>query len=388
MQALLDHGAKPNRLLSTPGTELQSALIGAAESGNCEVVGLLLQTGVDVNALDHRGTALSVAVSKNHDAVVHLLLNRTGGQVLAAIRHLRSRGRRRHITKLLRLVSQFRRDRQEGRSSHHKELVSANMHTLRKHIINQHSTMVSSASGSATEFRRLSASFLHYRDTWDAGIHTMRNLCGGHFPKSIAETIPFLCLARAMVETLKDLYYGNYLEDFIADLPRWQMIFSSNDQQQDLETYREAIWSMWNVRVDSVEAPDFDETVERFHDLASALASKADLIYGASSPNTSEMSKQDCGGEQRQTASGIWVEGAKPSSDDASPFVTQDDTVLIEDHLLTPKSWSTPGRTLAEEIRRDPTIVEPLATFLIAGAVFAIIIVYLQGEGRRCAFAV
>ena len=55
-------------------------LHNASEGGHVKVVDVLLQDGVDVNlqTASHRYTALHVAVLKNRDAVVELLLAHEG----------------------------------------------------------------------------------------------------------------------------------------------------------------------------------------------------------------------------------------------------------------------------------------------------------------------
>lgn len=386
MQVLLDYGANPDRLLSTPGVDLQTALIEAAGLGNYEVVNLLLLTSVDVNAVDYRGTALSTAISNHHDAVARLLLKRAGGQVPAAIRHLRSLGQRKQIARLLKIVCQVQKDQREGRDPLLQETsISANMHTLRKHFILQHLLMTTNSSNSSTKFKELSETFPHHRDTWAVGIKTMRNLCRGNIPTNITDTIPFLCLSRAMVDAFKEAHYGDYLEDFNSDLPRWQMLFASDDKTADLEGYRDAIMSMWNVELDNIKPSEFDETIlQRFNDLASTLATKADVLYeesslkGMDTPDARHLESTPF-----MTPPFPQAEGPVSYTDENSLFSGQEDLSWL--HNLPPpqQPWGVPGLTLAEQIKRDPTIIEPLATFLIAGTIFAITVVYLQGNLRK-----
>ena len=69
MQLLLDRGAKIN----TPGGYHGSALLGAAQYGNTEIVILLVNAGADLNQIGPYGTALAVARDKHFQDVVEIL---------------------------------------------------------------------------------------------------------------------------------------------------------------------------------------------------------------------------------------------------------------------------------------------------------------------------
>ncbi|KAM0823533.1 hypothetical protein ACQ4PT_070810 [Festuca glaucescens] len=67
---LLDRGVDP-AMSDERGT---TPLHNAALQGHCEVVRLLLSEGVPVDPVDHRGPQLQLAVSKDHDEAVKVLL--------------------------------------------------------------------------------------------------------------------------------------------------------------------------------------------------------------------------------------------------------------------------------------------------------------------------
>ena len=73
VQTLLDRGASPN----SDGIDgVERAIVAAAESGNAEIVDLLINKGADVNLTDGDGrTALDVATQKGFKNIVTLLTN-------------------------------------------------------------------------------------------------------------------------------------------------------------------------------------------------------------------------------------------------------------------------------------------------------------------------
>ncbi|WDK15005.1 hypothetical protein CGRA01v4_06286 [Colletotrichum graminicola] len=120
------------------------------------------------------------------------------------------------------------------------------MRHLRNRILVHHGIMKEKASLSTGNFRGVGQKLSSYRLLWNLGIRTLRLLIHGRAPKSLAESIAFLCLARAMVDTFEARHHRDYLADFVQDLPRWQVIFD----ETDCASYREAVWLMWNIDVD------------------------------------------------------------------------------------------------------------------------------------------
>ena len=78
VQSLLNRGADPN----SDGIDgVERAIVAAAESGNAEIVDLLIKKGADVNLRDGEGrTALDVATQKGFTNIVALLTNAPGGK--------------------------------------------------------------------------------------------------------------------------------------------------------------------------------------------------------------------------------------------------------------------------------------------------------------------
>jgi hypothetical protein len=68
---LLDHSAD----ISAPAGKFGTALQAASDQGHSEVVQLLLESGVDIDARERYGTALRLASAGDHDQAVQILLN-------------------------------------------------------------------------------------------------------------------------------------------------------------------------------------------------------------------------------------------------------------------------------------------------------------------------
>lgn len=378
MQVLLDHGAGVDLLLKAPASDLLSALIESAVSGNYEVVNILLMTNVDVSGLDNRGSALSAAISNGHDAVARLLLQHRSGQVLTAIQHLRTQGKRKHIKRLMELVSQMQQSGRRWESCPQSSLVPPNVQCLRKKFLWQHFNMLRASSKSSTKLSELSNILPRHVDTWTAGMKTMRKLCKGERPKNVYDTIAFLCLSRAMLETLGKLHHADYKDDFDLDLHRWQMLFMDEDEGGDLEAYKEAVLLMWGVTLHRIDESDPDGAIiQRFHDLATLLAGNADDIYGnspLSDPNVVRLEQNEHSQFQNRDDLIQVTRGDEHMRD------RKGKNVQLQQPAFPDRAPQAPRRTLAKEIQRHPTIVEPLATFLIAGSIFAIVILFTQGE--------
>ncbi|KAK1853007.1 rolling pebbles-like protein [Colletotrichum chrysophilum] len=376
MEVLLDYGADVDLLLQTPASELTSALIESAALGNYKVVNILLLTRVDVRSLDHRGTPLSAAISNGHYAVARLLLKHSGGQVLVALQHLRSCGKRHQIGRLFKIVSQTQKQPHLGNTLPETGLVTTSMECLRKHFLLQHSTMLSASSASCTKFLQLSWLYPCQKDTWATAINFMQNLSKGKHPAGVHDTIPFLCLSRAMVDTLHELHLADYKHDFDADVPRWQILFMGGDKTDDLEAYRDAVSSMWGVTFDSHHARDSrDSILKRFRDFAATLADKADRIYSKSPIGIPDLTMSEPIGHALH---GSTHENRRQPLDTGELSERQREKLPRKQTTPTSQPEETLGRTATGEIDSDPTLVDSLATFLIASAAFAIVIVYTQ----------
>jgi hypothetical protein len=185
------------------------ALIEAAAAGHEEVVKILLDNGTTLEGADlllktdgvwTKGRRVPVveAAKAGHGAVVRLLLQR--GAMVSSLQPLMSP----FITK--KEDSTFRR--------------------LNKRFIQQYRLMTEATSSSPADFSQLGARFKNHTEAWSAGITTMRRLCNGKQPRGLQNTVAFLCISRAISETLDSTNGSDYTSQFLEDLVRWQVLFT------------------------------------------------------------------------------------------------------------------------------------------------------------------
>ena len=231
VQLLLDRGADVN----LPGQFGDPALCSAAKAGHQEIVQLLLDRGANIDIISTHGSALNIAVMHRQDAMVHYLLQQGADIQLAAL-HLQ--GQRRNMWETA-TAQTFLRTVWRIQNGHSPPRNSEAFPYLRRKFLEQYQLMSEAGRQSYTKLRHLSYRFQKYRQAWDAGIAVIRRLVRGNAPVDVYETVAFLSLARAIIETLRDIRHWDYTNDFNNDLPRWQQLFS--DESDDLEAYQEAV---------------------------------------------------------------------------------------------------------------------------------------------------
>ena len=231
--------------------------------------------------------------------------------------------------------------------------------------------MTKAARDSHTKLRDLPQQFRSYREAWRAGIETMRRLCRGDTPREVHGILAFLSLGRSIVETLRDRRNCDYIEEFQQDLDRWEMLFN---ETADLEAFRDALKSMWGIMFDEyAQQESIDEDILfRFQELASILVSRANDLLGFDV-------NYDRGLESRQQN---WSETGKTHINDASNEFTEHQTIprvssSPDPEVILPQLSSV--STLQENIKADTSPFEPIAILLVAGAIFTIVIIFLQG---------
>ncbi|KAK2034171.1 hypothetical protein LX32DRAFT_634578 [Colletotrichum zoysiae] len=261
---LLESGSSPDDLLlgaaatndtSTlsflleQGADADDSLLTASSFGLQHVVEVLLAHGVDVNCITQCGSPLSVAAKSRHRSLAMYLVQ-CGADVHTAIKCLHLGGLKTDdhsgpedlLRKLPKAVSATKRNFAQSTTK-----LSEGMIYLRKRLAFHHRIMKQSASLSSSAFREVGHGLSGYRSLWSLGIKTLKLLINGRAPRSLAEAIAFLCISQAMIDVLKARHHRDFLQEFIQDLPRWQVIF----EETDLTAYREAVWLIWNIDVDS-----------------------------------------------------------------------------------------------------------------------------------------
>jgi hypothetical protein len=240
--------------------------------------------------------------------------------------------------------------------------------------------MIKAAQRSSTQFLELSQRFWGYREAWSAGIRTLRGLCSGESPRDVGDTIAFLCLAKAISETLQRTGTCDESKQFFQDLDRWQNLFNS---EADRDSYRDAIYSMWGVMLDenfSSQGQVDASVLIHFQGLASTLVTQGSKLPGFNALNDTGLGSSQKGWLLRN---GIIPSRTDPS--DITPDLrcslgsgVQPQKII---HPRAPDSAvCTTRKALRQELETDVSSapIEPMAILLMAGAIFAIVVVFLQ----------
>jgi hypothetical protein len=187
----------------------------------------------------------------------------------------------------------------------------------------------------------------------------------------------FLFLAKAIAESLQKIDRRDRIEEFLLDLDRWELLFTS---KADRDSYRDAIRSMWDVELEeSIREPVNPDVLKHFQELASMLISEAKELLGLDRLN-------DTGLENSQRL--WWLRNNKASPSTSSAATTLDINASREScgpvpEILHPRPpaldvCSNTG-TLKQEVKADVSItVKPMVILLMAGAIFTIVLIFLQ----------
>ncbi|KAK2058569.1 hypothetical protein LY76DRAFT_605422 [Colletotrichum caudatum] len=217
---------------------------------------------------------------------------------------------------------------------------------LRNRLAVHHRHMKQKASLPTSAFREVGHELSGYRSLWSLGVETLKLLTSGRAPRSLAEAVAFLCIARAMVDAPEARHHRDSLQEFIIDLPRWQVIF----EQTDLAAYREAVWLIWDIDVDSYDA---FQTIEGhpfpaehlpygnpggFEKLSWILASSIDDCFGTL-PGESLWGSQRLRMQQEES---LGFRGHPPETTDRQPL---------------------PNITTERQPQRDPPPLDPWGIF-------------------------
>ena len=331
---------------------VDTAMVAAAALGRIQAMMQLLKIGADIYAITCLGTAFTAA---GHNHRIHRLLHRRDA---------------------------FLRNSSKNRRWCCDPKRAQRLRYFHREFISQHVLMINAAQKSSTEFRELSIKFEDRRDTWDAGIETVRRLKNGERP-TLPGTIAFLCVAKAISETLHNSGSYDYAEPFLQDLVRWQLLFTEGAGR---DGYRDAIQSMWGVSLDDIASSkgqvDPDVT-ERFQELASTLISDASKQFGFHGFNEGgfEQSQQEWQLRNSQSPSDIDF-----SNDISNIQVSEGSSQVSEIPDTEPPDpdIGSDQNYLRQGIRDDKSAVtDHVVVFLVMGALFAIVLIFLQCKSPR-----
>lgn len=281
----------------TKPRSLYSELVEAARLGNLALVQSLLRQGAptDLCPGDMHEAPLAVASYHGHRSIVETLLE-AGASLyqppgwspetlsfsekttcpalkrafnaghLGVVKLLRERGRIRHQM----AQQQHRQDELAGggsisdisgeRSGFQARVLEAlsgeaecssndayrRVEHLRLNFIIRYRQMAKMAKKSVTNFGPCLRGIGGYRDAWENGVRVFRGLSRLTLPSSLEDTLSFLCMSRAVADTLgKD--GDGYFDEFVHDLGSWEETF---DEESDRDAYLEALKLTWDVSLD------------------------------------------------------------------------------------------------------------------------------------------
>jgi hypothetical protein len=370
VRLLLDRGANVDRADGFGDLPLSLAI----EKGHEGIIRLLYEA--NINAFDS-GTALSMAVKERNVNQVRGLI-REGADVQIAALYLQGEGGN-HIQWLLKVAWTSSGATNVGKKKNWQSTdsdTSENIRHLRLKFVGQYMLLTKSAQNSQTRLRDLPRQFHNYREAWAAGIETMRELSRGETPRGVYETLAFLSLGRAIVETLRDRKNCDYLEDFEQDLGRWGQLFKN---AEDLEAYEEALNLMWGVVYNestSRERGGMDEdTLIRFQELASTLVGRANDLLGSEASHDRRSEHYHQG----------WSEIGQIPIEDV-PHRFSDYRNPGAKSSLQPEAAPLQhlnSSNIFDSMKTDTSSFEPVVLLLVAGAIFAAVVMFLEGTSKR-----
>ncbi|KAH8665105.1 ankyrin repeat-containing domain protein [Tricladium varicosporioides] len=367
---------------------LENILVHSAANGQRQMIDLLLGLGVSINAMTEFGTPLSSSARAGHESIVRRLL-RKGADIQGAAIFLQTHfGSETTVARLFEIEGKIRVEdaaRKAHLSSGHNAGKVQNLRCLRRKFVAQHILMLQKAEISSTGFRKLRQEFASYQKLWSAGIKTLRMLCNGMVPELLGDIMAFLCLSRAITETLESIDSRDRSDQFRQDLRRWELLFKSDT---DMSSYREAVHSMWVVSVNewgpsSVADPfskfyDYDhKSLFEFSQLALTLINESRELIELDNFNDNGLENSQYRWRLRNNNSPNEL-----SADSIPEFHlprgnNQPSPEII--HPRPPDPSCTTTRTLSEEVKADvSTIIKPIVILLMVGAIMAIVILFLQ----------
>lgn len=109
--------------------------------------------------------------------------------------------------------------------------------------------------------------FADYRTAWQSGIKTLRRVSGGQLPEDSGEVLAFLCVCKAVSDTLDFFTGSGYTAIFFADLRRWGLLFEDR-----FDCYNHLIRGVWGIDVTNERlSPSSSELLQYAQGLVSSL---------------------------------------------------------------------------------------------------------------------
>jgi ankyrin repeat protein len=365
---LLERKANPNVFRPEKDTPLRAAV----KRGNCELVRRLLQYGADPNQENLNDTPdkwflprfwrtenlrspLSIAIKGDNIEIIQLLLeygaNPNGHELdtdfpLAIVIAIKQKESKRAYRRLHELF-------------------------LKEHLRFFASSRENSASN---KFLAIGNKLQDHRKMWKRGIHTLRQILSNDTPQTLEEAVSFLHIVSAMRLSIHGAEMIGSKDEFLEDLDRWKVIVA--DEERSL--YDEIMFAMWGKEPNNPLAGDSVYTIEAqleyFQKLAPSLIAQTGVTQLSGAPSGHGLHRLRAvhsGYESFQNPPPSYPKHQRADQSaigEERPPLVQDDHRFIEMHG-------------GEQILAEPTPPPShLVVFLMAGAIFGIVITFLLSE--------
>ena len=383
---------KGHRMVITEMTALMAAIAGQ----HYHVAKYLIEEGADVNVVTKSGTALSLANEYgnrfNEARRIGQLLLQNGADFHVAQVMVRQFGREPTVLNEL--------AKAQAACSHHsarrsKDFLVAGIRArrmlrqLHTYFNEEHQIIIEGISRCTLEpwIWLLSVEIEEcFKDAWRIGIRALRNLCKGIPPRTVTDTIMFLAVARAMSRCIQT-QDPDYQENFLQDIGRWQLVFNSEDGS--LSEFKIAAFYIWGIRLEDCESLSMadSDTTRSLQDMAKELCCRATSVLGLGDVvQDGFLATKQRWRSHAQLSNTVYQEGNVNASiasfqlhDDNGPRLASSFVPSIPEYTDSPQyggeTENCPSMSVSRE--HSPAKNQILATFLMAGTIFATIISFL-----------
>ncbi|TEA17825.1 Isopenicillin N epimerase component 1 [Colletotrichum sidae] len=178
-----------------------------------------------------------------------------------------------------------------------------------------------------------------------------------------------------MVIVLQNHFNQDYEFDFRSDLQVWSRLFRDEGNEVELEAYRDAVFSRWDLRLDDNLAEEDEDTEDvrfRFLVLVSSWDEKLDVLFNNSPPDV------ELEPSENNQQSGLELLNAYTSGHGPEQTPNIQHQQLVDPTLQPREPPLADKRDLEDEIERATIMIEPLVAMMTMSVIFAIMFVFLQ----------
>jgi hypothetical protein len=353
------------RAMDDPNTrqsprKLGYLLVEAIKFHQQDIAEKLLNIGADINTVTPVGTALGVAAIIRSEVSIRFLLKRGADPELATLelmtRDLPAPNRANRqalddaVTFLDCVLTQFRHD---------------TILRLRREFIQQHKRAVEAYM---TNLQAYSID-PRYRNAWSMGIKAMRNLSRGSPPSNLSDILSLLLVIGSMAVVMDEYNNNHDLQgQFQTDLSHWEAIV--NDHSAQL-IFRRAVWGIWRKRLESFTStgPDADVLIELQYTALEFMFRSEGIFKLGPNRNRGLLYSQQIWRQKNSLGSSSPDGTIQEETLESNAGLVRDGSRMNIEHNDRP-----PER---ESVENNRSVV--VAAFIMAGAIFGIMLAFLIG---------